>query len=368
LLSPSHQRRAIRRPWRLLAACQCLAAAVVQLSAAPEPALSAAPTNSYMRVAQPDTNTVQLQIAIRKLVPAKPGAPVISLVGVSHLGETNYYQALQRRLDAQALVLFEGVRRPDALNDEREPKNASAPRKMEVDETSIQFTMAQSLGLAFQLNIIDYDRPHFRNSDMSLDQIGRVLSGGRAARPANPSTPSLAAPSAQTNQASAEFQILMQVMDGTSAIGRIAGAIVRFLGSSPRLQATTKLMLIELLGNLQGDMTEMGALPPDLKRLLSVLLHARNGVVVHDLKAELQEPSPPATIAVFYGAAHMHDLEKRICEELGYHAAGDEWLPAITVNLPASGLNSADLNAVRSLVKWQMQLLQQPRHETRPKP
>lgn len=321
-------------------------------------------SNSFMRVAAPTTNNIQLEILIRELVPAKAGSPVVSLVGVSHVGASNYYASIQQHLDRQALVLFEGVRHADAVDDEpaADPGEAnSAP--LEVDESSIQFTLAKSLGLEFQLSAIDYRRAHFRNSDMSIAQIGRVLSGGRESRPPTAEAP-VESGRSQAG-ASAEFAMLMQVMDGTSVIGRIANGLVRFLGSSPKLQGTTRLAMIELLGNLQGDLTEMAALPPDLKRLLTVLLHARNAVVVNDLKKELRQTKPAPTIAVFYGAAHMSDLEKRICEELGYQRGHDQWLPAISVDLPAAGLTAVDHLMVRNLIDWQMKLLQQPRPEPR---
>jgi hypothetical protein len=317
------------------------------LSGQPSPT----PTNSYMRVVSPDTNSIELQIAVRQLLPARKGAPKLSLVGVSHLGETNYYQSIQKLLDAHDLVLFEGVRSPGE-------EDGGQQRKMaEVDEASLQFTMARSLGLAFQLSVINYEQAHFRNSDLSLDQIGQLLTR----RPRPGAAEGKAEPPERA--ASPELHMLVQVMDGSSFLGMVANGIVRMLGSSPRLQSTTKLMLIELLGNLQGDLTEMGALPPDMKRFLSVLLHARNAVVVNDVRLELDRPKPARNIAVFYGAAHMHDLEKRLCQELGYRPGEDQWLPAIRVNLPDAGLTAADLAMVRGLVQWQMKLLQQPRPE-----
>ncbi len=67
------------------------------------------PPQPYMRVARPDTNTVQLQIAVRKFVPVDRRGPTIWLAGTSHIGEPEYYHALQKHLDAQTIVLYEGV-------------------------------------------------------------------------------------------------------------------------------------------------------------------------------------------------------------------------------------------------------------------
>src|SRR5882672_1774711 len=59
------------------------------------------PPQPYMRVSRPDSNTVVLQIAARRFVPAKGRGPVVWLTGASHIGESNYFAALQRHLDTQ---------------------------------------------------------------------------------------------------------------------------------------------------------------------------------------------------------------------------------------------------------------------------
>src|ERR1035438_7436585 len=68
--------------------------------------------HSYTRIANPDTNTVQLQIALRKFVPTQNGGPVIWLAGVMHVGEPEYYHKLQQFLETQSVVLYEGIQ-PD---------------------------------------------------------------------------------------------------------------------------------------------------------------------------------------------------------------------------------------------------------------
>ena len=126
---------------------------------------TAAP-RGYMRVAQPDKDTVALQIAWRKFSPGKGRGPTIWLAGASHLGDSNYFARLQKLLDVQSLVLFEGV--------------GAGSKKMKFnpdEETSIQHTMATSLGLVFQLSAIDYDRPHYTNSDLTIPQLQALLSG-----------------------------------------------------------------------------------------------------------------------------------------------------------------------------------------------
>ena len=290
-----------------------------------------------MRVTRPDSNTVALQIAIRRFVPSKGHGPVIWLSGASHLGELNYFASLQRHLDTQALVLFEGV--------------GAKGKKMRFDpdeEVSIQHTMATSLGLVFQLSAIDYDRPHFRNSDLTIAQLQQLLAGSTATNRTD---------GGGSTKASEEFQQLLQIMDGSSFLGTLLHAGLKLIGSSPKLQALTKVMLIEILGQLKGDMSQLKGVPPEIQRLLEVIIRERNKVVFDDLKAELRAFNPPRSISVFYGAGHMADLEKLLRAELKYRPLDEVWLTALAVNMRTAGLSNLEMEMMRGLIQWQMEAL-----------
>ncbi|MFT5497160.1 MAG: hypothetical protein ACI9TH_002566, partial [Kiritimatiellia bacterium] len=75
-----------------------------------------------------------------------------------------------------------------------------------------------------------------------------------------------------------------------------------------------------------------------------------------DIQRALQQAMPPKTIGVFYGAAHMHDLEERI-SVLGYRVEENRWLGAITLNLEDAGIRKQDVLMIRRLVKMQMDAL-----------
>jgi len=98
--------------------------------------------------------------------------------------------------------------------------------------------------------------------------------------------------------------------------------------------------------------------PPEIQRLLAVIIQERNRTVIDDVKKLMTSPSPPGSVAIFYGAGHMADLEKRFHDELGYRAAGEIWLRAMAVNTREAGLSATEIAAMRSLIQWQMELLQ----------
>src|SRR6267142_4821784 len=62
----------------------------------------------YVRASTCESNVLELQIAARRFVPTRGKRPTVWLTGVSHIGSSNYFAKLQRYLDAQTLVLFEG--------------------------------------------------------------------------------------------------------------------------------------------------------------------------------------------------------------------------------------------------------------------
>lgn len=349
-------------------------------------AATAEAPESYMRVARPDSDTVALQIAVRQFKPTKGNGPILWLTGVTHIGDVAYYESLQNHLDEQVLVLFEGVgERPVKPAPKKE-----GDKKPDDEMHSVQNTMAESLGLVFQLEAIDYGGRHFVNSDLSVDQIRFLLTGGdekdlpprnhgRAEPPSRSSKPRAkkdksdagSAPAAfkpatpatpedsddEPTQSSQQFDRLMQVMDGSSALGAIVDSALRFIGSSPKLQAITRLMFIETLGGLKGDLSKTQGIPPELREVIEVLIRSRNKAVMEDLKTQLGKDTPPASISVFYGAGHMDDLETRVREELNYAPVKEEWHTAFSVNTRTAGITPAEKAMIGYFMKIQMQML-----------
>ena len=88
---------------------------------------------------------------------------------------------------------------------------------------------------------------------------------------------------------------------------------------------------------------------------MRALLEDRNAIVFRDLRKVLKQKKPPKSIVVFYGAAHMPDLEERIVEKLGFKPAGDEWLTAFGVNPKKAGLSAFEVGLVRKMIRVQLQ-------------
>jgi len=307
----------------------------------------------YVRISKNDSNLIELQIAVRKFVAVRGRGPAIWLTGVSHVGQSNYYAALQRRLDEQGLVLFEGIgdhsdspSRSEVAKPIMRPSDASSSEK---GGSSLQSQMASSLGLVFQLEAIDYSSANFRNSDLSIQELRGVMSE-------RPSEPGQAG-------AAQSFETLLQMMQGDSFLNAIMRMLMSFLGSNPKLQALTKIALMESIAVMDGDPAQLRGLPPELHQLLVVLVQKRNQKVLDDLKTEIKRKKGkgPESIAVFFGAGHMPDLELQLRERLKYKPVEDAWLTAFSVDMRQAAVSPAEVEFIRGLVKREMEQLQSQR-------
>ena len=286
----------------------------------------------YMRVRYSDESLAELQICLRKLAAVEGDQPVIWLIGVSHIGDRAYYEQLQQVLDSCDLVFYEGVGDSPRL---MQQAGVEAP-------PSLQGDLADALGLVFQLKAIDYKRPHFRNSDVSMAALQQLMAQAEAE-------------SSDGKQASKELNQLISLMQGDSAWSGLVDGLMQQLKRAPEIKNATKLMFIEMLGNIKGD---LGAdqMPPEMQKLMELLIDHRNMIVLEDIQRALRKAKPPKTIGVFYGAAHMHDLEERV-SVLGYRVEENRWLGAIRLNLQEAGIRKEDVLMIRRFVKMQMDAL-----------
>ena len=63
-------------------------------------------------------------------------------------------------------------------------------------------------------------------------------------------------------------------------------------------------------------------------------------------------------IAIFYGAAHMPDFERRLVDRFGYQPVGEpQWLPAITVDFRSSPVSEAQLRQIRMMMRRQLETM-----------
>jgi hypothetical protein len=270
-------------------------------------------------------------------LPASGTGPAVWLIGVAHLGSPGYYREIQQRLDGHNVVLYEGVGLGEAVK-----QGPIAGTR----DAGVQAGLARALGLVFQLDAIDYRRPHFLNSDVRPAELAAQAEKRTAAHPERKSE-DLIGP-------------LMDALQGTGAIGTMMNNVIGVLGKSPEMQEMTKAVLVEALGNA-GELLDLArTASPELRDLFEVLLTERNAIVLADLRAQLAKRRPGETIAIFYGAAHMDEIAASLRTDLGYVPAKQEWLPAFTADPAKGGTNPLQLRFMIEMAKMQLRALQSP--------
>lgn len=309
-----------------------LVAGMLLLGCAHRQHLAAAPSpevKPYVRVRTANnSNVLELQIALRQFKPATNG-PAIWLSAVSHLGEKSYYEGLQEHLARRTLVLFEGIQ-----------GGAGKVAQEKSDLSGLQAELARSLGLVFQMDAIDYQRENFRNSDLSVPEIRELL----ASRAAN----------GTRSEAGGDFDLLMQLMRGESDLSGPITYVLKLVGGHEGLQGLGRLALLELLGAIGGDPGKISAMPESMKQLEEVLLEGRNQAVLRDLVATLPRLETDQSVSMFYGAAHMADLERRLRDHLGYQPSREVWLTAFSVDIQRSGITNSQREFIREFVRAQL--------------
>ncbi len=311
----------MNRVFRVLLICLC----GVRISAV-EP---------YLQIADGEDGARILEIAVRTLLAPDGSERRIHLVGVSHVGTQAYYDALQAKLDRMDLVLFEGV------GGDREEFLRRDP---EADAAELQPALARAVGLRFQLHAMDYLRPHFVNSDLSPGELVALFAGNN--------------PEDLTEEGLARLEATLASMQGDGLNAELMRMFLGLIERHPPFALGVRWALVEILGTVRGDLASIQGLPQDLEEMLTVLLRERNAVVIRDTRQVLSEENPPANLAIFYGAAHMHELEQHLGEVLGFRPEKTTWLPAFQGNLSRSGLGRMQQNLLRHLVMQQVRLLE----------
>jgi hypothetical protein len=201
---------------------------------------------------------------------------------------------------------------------------------------NLQAELAAALGLSFQLEAIDYGRDSWRCSDMAMDEVARELAARGIA-----------------------FEPLAGALTGSSLPAKVISFLLRLVRMADTffggvIADTAKIALIEMLGN---DAVMAQALDDMGEGFSEVIVGMRNQVAVDDLKSIMRGEPSVDSVAIFYGAAHMPDLEQRLAA-LGYRPASPEdeasdvrWLRAIEVDLNSSAVTRRDVEQMRMMMQ-----------------
>jgi hypothetical protein len=220
---------------------------------------------------------------------------VLDLVGAVHVADAEYFQALNASFDDYDIVLYELVGDPDAAQVAPEQRGTSAVG-------FLQGGMKNVLGLAFQLDEIDYAREHFVHADMTAEEFSASME--------------------ERNESLLHMVFRAWVTGLARQTPEQAAAaqadLLKVLFADDR-QHALKTMFAEQLAT-QTDLIDAMAGPD------STLIVQRNLKALQVLERERARGS--RDIALFYGAGHFPDFHQRLVGEMGFELTGVTWLDA----------------------------------------
>lgn len=287
-----------------------------------------------MQVAPTGPAAYELQLAARTFVPRAGEGPKVRLVAAIHIGDRAYYERVQRILDADTVVLYEGVgTRRDEFKERAPGRRADA----------LYTKVAEALGLISQYEGIDYRREHFHNADLTQGEMLARLRGDTLTTP-KPEGPDqvLGAPA---KQAEAKYNLMMDAMRGGGLTGLFADLGLAFIKHNPRLRTSVKLALMGAdpaaseaeLGRKLGG--ESG------RRVAKLILDERNQAAISGLRRHIGQRKAGETVTLFYGAAHLAAIEEALQRRFGYVPEKTEWLVAMQADGAEAGLSPAEARA-----------------------
>jgi hypothetical protein len=262
-----------------------------------EPDTQPSVPDSFMRFVDDDHGGGSLQTA--DVAFRNPAGVVVHLIGAVHIGEKAYYDGLNRDFKGYDAVLYELVN----------SKNAAPPAPGDAEKSvnpisEFQIFLKKFLDLDFQLDDIDYTAPNFVHADMDKETFEKM----------------------QEERGESFEQImlrqLIKAFTDPPATQPAAGAdddsdddLISML-THPDGERQMKVVIARQLG--QMDLSAMGLDGPGG----SVIVAERNKAALKVLSDSMA--AGKKNLAIFYGAAHMPDMTKRL-EAMGFSPVSTRW-------------------------------------------
>ena len=278
----------------------------------------------------------------------------LKLVSAIHIGERSYFEDLARDFDAQDAVLYELVKEKDAplpgpgdirRKAEEGADDADGPSGGMKAVGDLQRFLKDTLALEFQLDVIDYRKPNFVHADMDREQFEQA----QAERGESFETMML------QQLMSAMTKPMPEALPGAGGedMDQMLRELVRLV-TRPDMERQIKTLIAKQMGQMQD--AAMGLDGPGG----SVILTERNKAAVKVLEETLKA-GEKKRISIFYGAAHMPDLAKRV-RDLGFKPAGaPEWKMAWDLRIRAD-----QPSAIEQLFMEAIDALDEPADEVAP--
>ncbi len=254
----------------------------------------------FLRIKTDEKNTpVALQLANARYVPIDgiPNGMYVDLISAVHVADKSYYENLNELFKTYDVVLYELVAPEGTRVGDRAASEGKGMLSM------LQQGMKNVLGLTFQLEEVDYSPKNFVHADISpedfknsMDKNGesflamfmRMWLVGLQQQVTNPNSVN-------------DMDLIMAMFSPNKERDLKVIAAKQFMNMDPLMNA------------IEGDKG-------------STLVTTRNLKALKVLRREIEKGNK--TFAIFYGAAHMSEMEEVLMKEFKLKPAGISWVDA----------------------------------------
>ncbi len=222
-----------------------------------------------------------------------PGVTV-DLIGVVHIADKGYYDKLNKLFEQYDALLYELVA----------PEGARPIKGQKRQGTSalsgMQRMMKDMLDLQFQLDCIDYQKKNFVHADMSPAEFTKSM-----------------------NKRGESFSQLFFRMMGQSMAQQGGGSTdLQFLFALVSRDRSARLKRVMAKQFQQMEATMYALNGPDG----TTIINERNKKALDVMREQMG--AGKRRLAVFYGAGHLPDMERRLEGDFGFRRRGSHWLVA----------------------------------------
>jgi len=223
----------------------------------------------------------------------------VDLIGAVHIGEKAYFDELNKRFEAYESMLYELVAPAGTVI----PKGGRAKDGIPTNPIALmQIGMKDSLGLEFQLEHIDYTKKNFVHADMTPEEFAQSMK------------------------------------ENDESISKYA---VRAIGQSMAMQAAGKggdsMSMLFALFSKNKTMRLRRSFAQQLQNMESgmVVFKGKDGSTIIDHRnakcmkvLESEIAAGKRNLAIFYGAGHLPDMQRRLISDFKMKRGGQVWLKA----------------------------------------
>ena len=254
---------------------------------------------SFLRINKEGSTPVALQLANVRYVPENgiPSDLRVDLISAVHVADKSYYENLNKLFKTYDVVLYELV----APEGTRVGDKAASEGKGLL--SMIQTGMKEILGLTFQLDEVDYSPKNFVHADISPDDFVKSMD----------------------EKGESFFSMFLRMWlvgmqqqatnpDAMNDMDLLFAYFSDDREKQMKIVAAQQFMSMDVVMDaMEGDKG-------------STIVTARNLKALKVLRREMEKGNK--TFAIFYGAAHMPEMEKVLMKEFKLKKAQVNWVDA----------------------------------------